>query len=108
MQPITSPPTDRSVLAPRLRRLQFALEDLGIARIVGDGWVIVGATGFEFGDLPDDATDQLVRLVEDLARLHGPALRGERSGADHHAGDAVTAPVAPPRRTSTIHLAVPR
>lgn len=108
MQPITSPHRDRSVLAPRLRRLQLALDDLGIARIVGDGWVVVGDTGFEFGALHDDTTDRLVRHVEDLARLHAASLPGDLAGGDGRHGDAVAAPVAPPRRPSTIHLVVPQ
>jgi hypothetical protein len=44
------------------------LFDLGLLDIVGPDWVVIGDTGFRFGELSDRASDRLTCALEDIAR----------------------------------------
>ena len=89
----TTPLLDRAALAPRLRRLQRALGDLRLSPTVGDAWVRVGADGFEFGTLSDDAADRLALALEDLARRLDA---WERAEADARRSNAAELPAWSP------------
>jgi hypothetical protein len=62
--------THTTRLTYRRRRLLRSLFDLGLLDIVGPDWVVIGDTGFGFGELSDRASDQLTCALEDIARLH--------------------------------------
>lgn len=49
------------------RRLRLAIDDLGLDRIVGTGWVSPCSDGLGFTPLTVRSADRLVRRLEDLA-----------------------------------------
>lgn len=61
------------------RRLERALYDLGLDRVLGSGWFTVTDRGLEFADLDARRADRLIRALEGIAEQlpsEPPALPG--------------------------------
>lgn len=70
----TTTTNDTSVLSPmsaaaRLRRFQRVLGDLGLSGALGRNWVTFHEGRFQFADLTDRHSDDLLRRLEDVIGL---------------------------------------